>query len=54
MGKDTMMLDSTGSRGEVSNSLLYKSVSAGPRLLVSGELCAEIYVQAQENLIASK
>ena len=29
MGKDTMRADSTGSRGEVSNSLLYKGFRQG-------------------------
>ena len=29
MGKDTMAVESTGSRGEVSNSLLYKGFRQG-------------------------
>lgn len=52
--KDTMMVYSTGSRNEVSNSLLYKWVAAGPWLLVSGELCGEGCVQARENVTARK
>lgn len=52
--KDTMMVHSTGSRNEVSNSLLYKWVAAGPWMLVSGELCGKGCVQARENLTARK
>lgn len=52
--KDTMMVHSIGSRGEVSNSLFSKRVSAGPQLLVAGEFCAEGSVQAKGNLTAGR
>lgn len=52
--KDTRMGYSIGQKGKVSNSLLYKSFSARPWLLVTHEPCAEGYVWAQENLIATR